>query len=374
MTCYVHSKSALIPYNFDTEAAIFETCQERDHVGLEYLFRLVFHLDALIPKSENTKFIITGNLKELPEYGDNIIAVLMWDEWCRPPLYAHKVGYVLSTYGFRFNNYLSKPIFSVYNAIKAFKTVWIQHNRLRFLSNFRIKTAFLPKKKRLLAIPLGYYRHEKVAYKNFDERAIDVHFAGSIYASSEKYKNPIAKFFKALITSPRNFARGKLVESLSQIQKAYPSVNITHHCFKGFGEGLSRKAYSEELMNTKICLAPRGSSLETYRLFEAMRSGCVVIADRQPKKWCYENLPVVFIDDWSDLESTLLTLQNDPKRLFDLHQKTLNWWSEIAAPQAAAQHVFKEMSFAHQPSESVSFGKNKTEKRRLLPSIPYNFT
>ena len=364
MTCYVHSKNALTPYDFETESAIFDCCQERDHVGLEYLFRLVFHLDALIPKSENTKFIITGNLKELPEYGENIIAVLMWDEWCRPPLYAHKVGYVLSTYGFRFDNYLSKPIFSVYNAIKAFKTVWIQYNRLRFLLNFKVKTAFLPKKKRLLEIPLGYYKHEKVPYKNFDERTNEVHFAGSIYASSEKYKNPIAKFFKALITSPRNFARGKLVENLSQIQQAYPSVKITHHCFKGFGEGLSRKAYSEELMNTKICLAPRGSSLETYRLFEAMRSGCVVIADRQPRKWCYENLPVVFIDDWSDLENTLLLLLNDQKRLSDLHQKTLNWWSEVASPQAAAKHVFSEMSFSNQPSKSVIFGKKETENRK----------
>lgn len=364
MTCYVHSKNALTPYDFETESAIFDCCQERDHVGLEYLFRLVFHLDALIPKSENTKFIITGNLKELPEYGENIIAVLMWDEWCRPPLYAHKVGYVLSTYGFRFDNYLSKPIFSVYNAIKAFKTVWIQYNRLRFLLNFKVKTAFLPKKKRLLEIPLGYYKHEKVPYKNFDERTNEVHFAGSIYASSEKYKNPIAKFFKALITSPRNFARGKLVENLSQIQQAYPSVKITHHCFKGFGEGLSRKAYSEELMNTKICLAPRGSSLETYRLFEAMRSGCVVIADRQPRKWCYENLPVVFIDDWSDLENTLLLLLNDQKRLSDLHQKTLNWWSEIASPQAAAKHIFSEMSFSNQPSKSVIFGKKETENRK----------
>ena len=345
MTCYVHSKNILTRYDFKTEAAIFDCCQERDHVGLEYLFRLIFHLKGLLPNDFEAKFIITGNLKELPEYGQHVIAVLMWDEWCRPPLYAHKIGYVFSTYGFHFDNYFSKPAFSVYNAIKAFKTTWIQYNRLRFLLNFSLKTLFLPKRKRLFAIPLGYYKHEKVAYKDLDERTIAVHFAGSIYASSEKYKNPIAKFFKALITSPRNFARGKLVETLPQVAHRHPSVKITHHCFKGFGEGLSRHDYSLDLMNTKICLAPRGSSLETYRLFEAMRSGCIVIADRQPRKWCYENLPVVFIDDWTDLENTLMPLLNDPIRMRELHEKTLNWWSEIASPQAAAQHIFEEMGF-----------------------------
>ena len=368
MTCFVHSKNTLTPYHFENEKAIFDCCQERDHVGLEYLFRLVFHLNALIPKEKEFKFIITGNLKVLPEYGENIIAVLMWDEWCRPPLYAHKVGYVLSTYGFRFDNYFSKPIFSVYNAIKLFKTTWIQYNRLRFLFNYQVKTAFLPKRKRLLAIPLGYYKHEKVAFKNFADRSIDVHFAGSIYASSEKYTNPIAKFFKALITSPRNYARGKLVETLPKVAERHPSVKITNRCFTGFGQGLSRTEYSEELMDTKICLVPRGSSLETYRLFEAMRSGCIVVADRQPQKWVYDNLPVVFLDDWSDLENTLMPLVNDSKRMQELHEKSLTWWSKIASPQAAAKHIFKEMAFpnaSNRPPKTTNFGNNTTENRKI---------
>jgi hypothetical protein len=35
--------------------------------------------------------------------------------------------------------------------------------------------------------------------------------------------------------------------------------------------------YTEIMADTKIALAPRRSSVETYRFFEAMRQGCVVI-------------------------------------------------------------------------------------------------
>ena len=343
MTCYVHRDKNLKAYNFTDENAIFEYCQEPDYVGLEYLFRIVFHMQKLLPE-QNFKYIITGNLKELPEYGKHIIVLTMWDEWCRPPYYAHKVGYVLSTYGFHFENHYSKPYFSQYNVIKGFKTVWIQYNRLPFLLNNQLKTAFSKGDKNLLQIPLGYYKHEKVPFQDIHSRPIDVHFAGSIYASSEKYKNPIAKFFKALITSPRNYARQKLVTALSEIQVKYPQWSIVNRCFNGFAKGLNRYEYSLEMMHTKICLAPRGSSLETYRLFEALRSGCVVIADKQPKKWYYDTVPAIFVDDWSELESIVTDLLNDPKELKILSEQSLLWWQHQASPSAVASYICDEFN------------------------------
>jgi hypothetical protein len=352
MTCYVHRDKTLKAYTFDDENAIFECCQDPDHVGLEYLFRIAFHLEKLTVE-QNFKFIITGNLKELPEYGKHIIVLTMWDEWCRPPFYAHKVGYVLSTYGFQFSNYTSKPYISQYNLIKLFKTVWIQYNRLPYVFNYWLKTAFSKGEKNLLEIPLGYYKHEKVPFQDIMERPIDVHFAGSIYATGEKYKNPIAKFFKALITSPRNYARQKLVTALGEIQVKYPQFNIINRCFNGFAKGLNRYEYSLEMMHTKICLAPRGSSLETYRLFEAMRSGCVVIADKQPQKWYYDTVPAVFVEDWSELEKIIMHILNDPQELKMLSEQSLLWWKSEAAPMAVATYIFEMLNVASASVEPV---------------------
>jgi hypothetical protein len=349
MTCYVHRKDKLDQYDFQAEADIFQTCEEKDHVGLEYLFRLAFHLEKRLTAS-NHKFIITRDLKRLPEYGGHVIVLLMCDEWARPPLYAHKVGYVLNTYGYKFQNYLSKPLLSRYNVIKSFKTIWIQYNRIPYLVNYAIQSAKNPAKERLFAIPLGYYKHEAVPSKNINDRPIDLHFAGSIYASGEKYTNPVAKFFKKWMTSPRNYARQKLVEQLTHFQAENPRFSIVNRLLDGFAKGLNRYEYSLEMMDTKICLAPRGSSLETYRLFEAMRSGCVVVADRLPQQWYYEGVPAIFVDDWSELQSVVATLLNDPARLQDLSEKALAWWKSVASPVAVAKRISSEMMSSEQVS------------------------
>jgi hypothetical protein len=77
--------------------------------------------------------------------------------------------------------------------------------------------------------------------------------------------------------------------------------------------------YTEIMADTRIALAPRGSSVETYRFFEAMRQGCVVICDRLPPHWFYAGCPAVQIDDWGNLEAEVKALSADPERLKDLH-------------------------------------------------------
>jgi hypothetical protein len=86
--------------------------------------------------------------------------------------------------------------------------------------------------------------------------------------------------------------------------------------------------YTEIMADTRIALAPRGSSVETYRFFEAMRQGCVVICDRLPPHWFYAGCPAVQIDDWGNLEAEVKALSADPERLKDLHRRSLAWWDE----------------------------------------------
>lgn len=350
MRCKTFIHKRLNEYDFQSEADIFSLCSEKDLIGLEYLFRLLYHFDQTqAAAGQNFRYIVTNDLRQLPDYGPDVVVLLMWDEWCRIPHYAHRVGHVLSTYGFEYYSYVSRPVLSMYNLLKWFKAVWIQYNRLPGILNFYLRNPAADRQRRLHAVPLGYYKHEKTPFIPIEDRPTDVHFAGSIYADASKTANPLARFFKNLITSPRNYARRKLVESLSAVQAKYPEFSITNRFLAQFGAGLSRREYSAELDSTKVCLIPRGSSLDTYRLCEAMRSGCVMIADRLPRRWCYDGIPVLFVDDWSELESMLVPLLRDPIRLRDLHQRTLAWWHDHCSPAAVAAHLSEKIAPRAEP-------------------------
>lgn len=346
-TTYIHKNQ--LEYHFTSEADIFEVCAEKDRIGLEYLFRVLYHFEQIQPVPGHFRYCITNDLRELPEYGPDVVVLLMWDEWCRIPRYAHRVGHVLSTYGFEHFSYVSRPVFSMYNALKFFKSLWIEYNRLPFTLHFYLHNRPADRHRRLHPVPLGYYKHEKLPIVPIENRAVDVHFAGSIYADASKTQNRVARFFKNTLTSPRNYARRKLVESLTAVQQNFPEFNIVNRFLAQFGAGLSRAEYSAELGNTKICLIPRGSSLDTYRLCEAMRSGCVLICDRLPGRWCYDGIPALFVDDWSELESVLVPLLRDPARLRQLHEQTLAWWHDRCSPAAVAAHLQAAVA----PAEAV---------------------
>ena len=55
------------------------------------------------------------------------------------------------------------------------------------------------------------------------------------------------------------------------------------------GTTMSPDDYMKEMANSKICLAPRGTSFETFRHYEAASVGCVVVSYRLPPTWFNRN-------------------------------------------------------------------------------------
>jgi hypothetical protein len=87
-------------------------------------------------------------------------------------------------------------------------------------------------------------------------------------------------------------------------------------------------------MASRVCLAPRGNSVETFRLFEGMRYGCVVVCDPQPRRWFYDGAPVVTVTRWRDLPRILDGLLSDEAGLRQRHEATLAWWRERCGEDA----------------------------------------
>jgi len=201
---------------------------------------------------------------------------------------------------------------------------------------------------RKMVLPLGYARQTDLPGKPFGSRNYLVGFLGSIENRQYPKFSP-----KRLVATPKVIARSRMAHSLQKLAASAPesvfygaTASFTESTMTGAGD-----RYTEIMADTKIALAPRGSSAETYRFFEAMRQGCVVICDRLPPHWFYVGCPAIQIGDWSNLETEVKALSADPQRLMDLHRRSLAWWNEKLSEHAVAQVIARCLEA---PSESAA--------------------
>lgn len=166
-------------------------------------------------------------------------------------------------------------------------------------------------------LPLGYDSHvPEIPPKPVRERTVDVFFSGSNWKSRQL-------FFRAA----RRLAAG-----------SHWKVEVT--ATDSFHSGLSSDEYARKLADTKIALCPKGFvSTESFRMYEAMRAGCVVVTVRQPRSWYRDGWPVVELKRWSQLERTVNRLLDDPVELDRLQKASIRWWNEKCSEKAVAEFI-----------------------------------
>lgn len=277
-------------------------------------------------------------MDELPSYGDDVVAVIRSDEECWFPPYLNKVRYVFKTYGFQPWCGASLRRQSPASVLKCARDWgrWSWHH-LAYLRESRFSSAGAGRK---MVLPLGYARQTDLPGKPFESRRYPVGFLGSIENRGYSRFSP-----KRLVASPKVIARSRMAASLERMVAKAPdavfygtTASFTESTMTGAGD-----RYSEIMADTKIALSPRGSSVETYRFFEAMRQGCVVICDRLPPHWFYAGCPAIEIDDWSHLDALVDALLADPERLAELHRQSLSWWDEKLSERAVAQVIARSL-------------------------------
>jgi hypothetical protein len=92
-------------------------------------------------------------------------------------------------------------------------------------------------------------------------------------------------------------------------------------------------------MQSRIALCPRGNSLETYRVLEALRSGCVIVAETLPRRDYYAGSPFVWVRDWHRLPSVVDRLLADRAELEARHHASIAWWEAHLSPVAIARRI-----------------------------------
>jgi len=113
---------------------------------------------------------------------------------------------------------------------------------------------------------------------------------------------------------------------------------------RGFATGLDIKQYSDLMDQCKIALCPEGQkSSETFRYFEALIAGCVIVTCRKPETWFYQDAPHITIDDWHDLSDVVGSTLSNLSEMQELSHRSIKWWQDFCSPKPLAQYMVREI-------------------------------
>lgn len=142
-----------------------------------------------------------------------------------------------------------------------------------------------------------------------------------------------------IVNIERNSIKDKLI---------YSNFKICHHkerenCFDYFSKfdwvdfymdgmnNIKQLPFDEfyNLLKTyKYCISPRGAGIDTHRIYESIYFGVIPIVKKNELTDLYENLPILLVDDWSEITKDFLE-ENYEKlysNLCDWVEKNPNWF------------------------------------------------
>ncbi|HED14787.1 MAG TPA: hypothetical protein ENI62_14235 [Gammaproteobacteria bacterium] len=186
----------------------------------------------------------------------------------------------------------------------------------------------------LFYFPLGYANGDECDIQTVNNRAINVFFSGALNRSR-------VGLYKAL--SGLDYIPEKLLLLTKRwlpadLSGSFPNSNILFT--SGFASGLTQSDYNNLLYSCKIALAPHGFvNPETFRHYEAMRAGCIVVSLEMPPIRMYKNAPIIQLESWGQLDARVTWLLKDKERLEALQTETLMYWKDNCTEESTARYV-----------------------------------
>jgi len=173
------------------------------------------------------------------------------------------------------------------------------------------------------AFPLGYNKkHIPTENLPIINRPVDVFFSGHMASKKRRdYMKGLIDFFSVLNPKDR------------------PNLDI--NISGGFNMGLSGEQYSRRMHRAKIVICPAGNvSMETFRHYESMRSGSVVVSPKLPETKIYKDSYICQVDDWhNDAGNVIMDLLKDLDMLQLIQDKQNADFINRYSPQAVAKYI-----------------------------------
>ena len=191
------------------------------------------------------------------------------------------------------------------------------------------------KYKNLFHIPQGYSHHVPATeVKTILERSNNVFFIGNLHVGRQNFYRFFTKGY-FIPFSILHRSRRLLGENFNYF---YPDSIIQFT--RTFNSGMDKYTYANYLNDSKIVLCPPGNpNVESLRIFEAMRAGCIVISEKLPPLRWYEKSPIIQVNNWRQAHRMITSILKEPNQLQDLHLKTLAWYENVCSPAAVSQYI-----------------------------------
>jgi hypothetical protein len=93
-------------------------------------------------------------------------------------------------------------------------------------------------------------------------------------------------------------------------------------------ELITRNKTWENQINYSFVISPHGNGLDCHRTWEALVLGCIPIVKKSEIDDLYEDLPVIIVNNWSDLNQDLLnnTIEYFKHKTFNYNKLSLQYW------------------------------------------------
>jgi hypothetical protein len=93
---------------------------------------------------------------------------------------------------------------------------------------------------------------------------------------------------------------------------------------------LREESWNKQIMYAFV-ISPHGNGLDCHRTWEALVLGCIPIVKTSPIDILYQNLPVLIVNSWSDINQTLLqdTINRFKMLSFSYEKLTNKYWFDL---------------------------------------------
>jgi len=113
--------------------------------------------------------------------------------------------------------------------------------------------------------------------------------------------------------------------------KPWVTVGSAEHTLNG------RLRYLRDIRSHKFVLCPRGNGVDTHRLWETLYMDCIPIVKRHIAMNDFTDLPICWIDDWSEVTPEFL--ESEYKRItqstWNLEKLNFSYWAKLIQTYAS---------------------------------------
>jgi hypothetical protein len=292
---------------------------------------------------------MTKDITALPQYGPDVVSVLLNEEWFRTPAYTGCIRAVLRNLPgrpwFPWSTVVPPNLVAGF-ALANYTRVLAERARAQRVCGriARSRGWPAPRIDNTIDVPLGYFRQPELPITPLSQRGTDLYFGGSLLHDLRR-KERWKQVAKSVVGNPKQVYRKSMLAELERVRARRPEIRTKITLTGEFRELQSTQVsdYATDMMDARIALVPRGTAAESYRLFEAWRYGCIVIGEPLPPRPFLQGAPVVTLDSWRELEPVLTSLLADEDRQAELHEASLRWWQNVCSEGAVGRRLAAQL-------------------------------